>query len=107
MRRKNQGGRNMANVFTENSHSNFTWDKLGDIKTGRPHLGMEVPVAVYRVLEYSMFDVLTHEFGEGTGSGVIPQSRVQGRFGICCQYSQSAGGFGRLSWLNSARSCWI
>lgn len=54
----------MANVFTENSHSNFTWDKLGDIKTGRPHLGMEVPVAVYRVLEYAMFDVLTHEFGE-------------------------------------------
>ena len=53
----------MANVFGENSHSNFSWPMLGDIKLGRPNLGDQVPVAVYRMLEYSMFDVLVHKLG--------------------------------------------
>jgi predicted hydrocarbon binding protein len=53
----------VANIFEENSHSNFAWSKLGDIKAGRPNMGDQVPVLVYRVLEYSMFDVLAHKFG--------------------------------------------
>jgi predicted hydrocarbon binding protein len=53
----------MANIFADSSHSNFSWSKLGDIKVGRPNLGDQVPVAVYRILEYSMFDVLVHKLG--------------------------------------------
>lgn len=54
----------MSNIFMEDTHHIFTWDKLGDIKEGRGDLGEDVPVAVYRLLEYSMNHVLTEEYGE-------------------------------------------
>ena len=45
-------------------HSTFVWDKLGDIKSGRADLGEEVPVSVYRLLEFTVNDVLNEEFGK-------------------------------------------
>ena len=50
----------MKNIFEVSleSHYQFEWDKLGNIKKGREHLGEEMPVLVYRLLEYSMNDVL-------------------------------------------------
>ncbi|MDR1116791.1 MAG: 4-vinyl reductase [Oscillospiraceae bacterium] len=51
------------NVFKSDSHSNFSWSKLGDIKTGRGDLGEDMPVIVYRLMQYTMLDVLTKEFG--------------------------------------------
>jgi len=45
-------------------HSTFSWDGLGDIKTGRGALGMEMPVLVYRLMQYTMMDVLSKEYGE-------------------------------------------
>lgn len=55
----------MKNVFeTDNkSHYLFSWGKLGDIKAGREHLGEEMPVVVYRMLEYSLNNVLFNHFG--------------------------------------------
>lgn len=56
----------MENPFMEQGkHHVFTWNKLGDIKEGRGDLGEEVPVLVYRLLEYSMNHVLTEEYGAG------------------------------------------
>ena len=56
---------NMKNIFEVSleSHYQFEWDKLGNIKKGREHLGEEMPVLVYRLLEYSMNDVLFKNFG--------------------------------------------
>lgn len=54
----------MANIFMKGSHHTFSWDKLGDIKEGRMDLGEDMPVLVYRVLEYSMNHVLAKEYGE-------------------------------------------
>lgn len=54
----------MSNVFNEDSsHNIFTWDKIGDVHTGRTRLGEEMPVSMYRVLEYTMNHVLTEEYG--------------------------------------------
>ncbi|MCL2025804.1 MAG: 4-vinyl reductase [Leptospirales bacterium] len=54
----------MANIFMpERNHANFSWENLGDIKAGREELGEEMPVLVYRLLEYSMNDILHKEFG--------------------------------------------
>ncbi len=53
----------MANVFMPEPHHIFSWEKLGDIKAGRGDLGEEVPVKVYRLLEYCMNHVLAEEFG--------------------------------------------
>jgi hypothetical protein len=42
-------------------HGRFSWVDLGDIETGRPHLGPMVPVLVYRLLQYTLRDVLIQE----------------------------------------------
>lgn len=54
----------MANIFTEYSHHHFSWDKIGNIKEGRGDLGENMPVIIYRLLEYSMNHTLTEEYGE-------------------------------------------
>lgn len=53
----------MANIFLDEPHHIFTWNKLGNIKEGRQDLGEEMPVIVYRLLEYTMNHVLAEEFG--------------------------------------------
>lgn len=53
----------MANVFFNEPHHIFSWEKLGNIKEGREDLGEELPVIVYRLLEYSMNHVLAEEYG--------------------------------------------
>lgn len=56
--------------MTENSigkkhlHHNFTWENLGDIKKGRGELGEEMPVMVYRLMQFTMMDVLCEAVGE-------------------------------------------
>ena len=59
----------MPNIFDNNvaedrKHSIFTWEGLGNIKEGRGNLGEDMPVIVYRLLEYTMLHVLADEFGE-------------------------------------------
>lgn len=54
----------MGNVFMDKpTHYKFSWQGLGDIKKGRENLGDGMPVLVYRLLEYSMLDVLVEELG--------------------------------------------
>ena len=54
----------MENVFfTENKHHIFSWENLGDIKGGRGDLGEEMPVLVYRLMQYTMLDVLSKSYG--------------------------------------------
>ncbi|MDR1550442.1 MAG: hypothetical protein LBT06_17905 [Hungatella sp.] len=54
----------MDNVFLQKKHSKFSWESLGDIKLGRGDLGEEMPVLVYRLMQYTMLDVLSKKFGE-------------------------------------------
>jgi predicted hydrocarbon binding protein len=41
----------------------FSWEDLGNIEVGRPNLGQYLPVQVYRLLLYTMKDVLIKKFG--------------------------------------------
>ena len=55
----------MENVFAKkNTHSQFSWKNWGDIKTGRGELGEEMPVLVYRLMQYTMLDVMSKDMGE-------------------------------------------
>lgn len=47
----------------EHSHNVFTWENLGDIKKGRGELGEEMPVLIYRLMQYTMLDVLSRAYG--------------------------------------------
>ena len=54
----------MANIFMKKmTHNTFSWDNLGNIKEGRGDLGEEMPVVVYRLMQYTMLDVLSKAYG--------------------------------------------
>jgi predicted hydrocarbon binding protein len=55
----------VENIFAQQiKHNNdFKWENLGDIKEGRGDLGEEMPVLVYRLMQYTMLDVLTKAYG--------------------------------------------
>ena len=54
----------MENVFQKKiDRGTFSWDSLGNIKEGRGDLGEEMPVLVYRLMEFTMYSTLTGEFG--------------------------------------------
>jgi predicted hydrocarbon binding protein len=50
----------------EKSINKFKWENIGDIVEGRPNLGLDVPVAVYRLMQYTMRDILVKEYGDDT-----------------------------------------
>jgi len=54
---------NVFNVFREDARKAFKWDNLGDIKNGRGDLGEEMPVVVYRLMQFTLLDALSGELG--------------------------------------------
>jgi predicted hydrocarbon binding protein len=54
----------MENIFIKRKkHADFSWDSLGNIKEGRGDLGEEMPVIIYRLMQYTMLDVLSKVHG--------------------------------------------
>jgi len=47
----------------ERDQSQFEWSMLGDLKEGRPNLGPMTHVSVYRLMQYTLRDILIREFG--------------------------------------------
>jgi predicted hydrocarbon binding protein len=47
----------------EREGSTFEWSMLGDIEEGRPNLGPLVHVAVYRLMQFTLRDILIRDFG--------------------------------------------
>ena len=59
---------------------NFSWDQLGDIDEGRPSLGKQTSVAVYRLMQYTMRAVLEKEYGDEQTRELLRRAgRVAGR----------------------------
>jgi len=52
----------------------FTWADLGDIQLGRPNLGQDVPVAVYRLAQYTMREALTQRFGDEMAATLLREA---------------------------------
>ena len=49
----------------------FDWGRIGDISVGRENLGEDMPVAVYRLLMYSLMDELAERFGKEEGDIIL------------------------------------
>ena len=47
----------------ERDECQFQWSMLGDIEEGRPNLGPMVHVAVYRLMQFTLRDVLIKQYG--------------------------------------------
>jgi len=54
----------MENVFKPAvTHNAFVWENIGNIHEGRGDLGESMPVLVYRLMQYTMLDVLSKAHG--------------------------------------------
>lgn len=72
---KKEGAFTMENIFArDKKHSRFSWENLGDIKAGRGELGEDMPVLVYRLMQYTMLDVLSREYGEDKANEYFRQA---------------------------------
>jgi len=59
-------------MFKEDrSNYHFQWKDLGDIEAGRPNLGPFTLVAVYRLMQYTMRDVLITQYNAQTASRIL------------------------------------
>ena len=47
----------------ERSEPAFNWDMIGSIAEGRPNLGPTMDVSVYRLMQFTLRDVIIQEFG--------------------------------------------
>ena len=54
----------------------FDLSQLGDVSLGRQTLGVEMPVSVYRLFQFTMREVLTKRYGEGE---MIQSFRISGK----------------------------
>jgi predicted hydrocarbon binding protein len=59
----------------------FNWDIIGDLQEGRPNLGDQVSLILYRVMQYTFYDVAAKQFGnEETDQLFYESGRIAGRF---------------------------
>ena len=66
--------------MTERSYE-FNWDIIGDLQEGRPNLGDQVNLLLYRVMQYTFHDVIVKKFGvEGCDRLFYEAGVIGGRF---------------------------
>jgi uncharacterized protein len=49
----------------------FTWSLLGDIEQGRPHLGHSTRLEVYRLMQFSLRDVMESKLGAAAADEIF------------------------------------
>ena len=47
----------------ENKNYKFSWDLIGDVNNCRPNLGLNLRLEVYRLMEYTLRDVVSQRIG--------------------------------------------
>jgi len=59
-------------MFKEEREENqFEWSMLGDIEEGRPNLGPLVNVSVYRLMQFTLRDILIRDLGVETADRIF------------------------------------
>lgn len=59
----------------------FSWNIIGDIEEGRPNLGDQVNLVLYRLLQYTFRDVAEQRFGKETCDELFSDAgRLAGKF---------------------------
>lgn len=53
---------------------NFEWSRIGDVDEGRENLKSDMPVVVYRLLQYTITDELKQRYGEEEADDIIRRS---------------------------------
>lgn len=58
----------------ERQEAQFDWTMLGSVAEGRPNLGATTDVSVYRLMQFTLRDVLIREFGVAAADRVFYQA---------------------------------
>ena len=66
-----------------NSKYNFKWKDLGDLALGRPNLGPNTKVLVYRLMQYTMRDVLEKQVGPEKANEIFAQAGFKAGLEFC------------------------
>ncbi len=77
----------------ERNHQGFKWEDLGDIDEGRPNLGSMTPVAVYRLMQYTLRDVLATRYDVKTANEIIVQAGTLAGSEFCKNVLDTSLGF--------------
>ena len=65
----------MDNIFKhEKGNNQLSWDDIGDINEGRSTLGPEMPVSMYRLMQFSLYDVLLRKYGHIQADSVMREA---------------------------------
>ena len=64
----------------EREDCEFNWEMIGDIDAGRPNLGNTMDVAVYRLMQFTLRDVIIQKFDTETADRIFFEAgEVAGR----------------------------
>jgi len=64
--------REVGGMFKEEREQGlFTWSMLGDIEAGRPNLGPLMHLSVYRLMQFTLRDILIRDFGVETADRIF------------------------------------
>ncbi|HET98146.1 MAG TPA: 4-vinyl reductase [Desulfurivibrio alkaliphilus] len=74
----------------------FKWSHLGDIAWGRPTFGNRTSVLAYRMMQFSLRDLLIREFGAEVANRIFYQAGLQAGRALHDQYLTQATGFDRF-----------
>jgi len=58
----------------ERDESLFEWTMLGDVAQGRPNLGQTTDVSVYRLMQFTLRDVLVQHYGPAAADSLFYQA---------------------------------
>ena len=62
---------------------NFQWKDLGDIELGRPNLGNTMSVTVYRLMQYTMRDVLNRKLSPEIAGELLREAGLEAGLEFC------------------------
>ena len=72
----------------------FNWDLIGNLKVGRPNLGVNTRVEVYRLMQFAFRDVLERRFGSDVADEIFYEG---GKLAGCEFYNEFLAGRGSFN----------
>jgi predicted hydrocarbon binding protein len=71
----------------------FDWARIGDVAKGRENLGNLLPVAVYRLMQFTVFDVLKASYGEKEAQVIFQKAGYSAGFAFAKNNLNLKAGF--------------
>jgi len=71
----------------------FQWTDLGNIEEGRPNLGPTTSVSVYRLMQYTLRDVLIKKYGVEAANGILVEAGKLAGSEFCVNVLNRQAGF--------------